>query len=88
MSTHDDNTKMLINMLERQGEIKNAIGRVEENLKEHMRRTANVEGQIAVLWSKHGENSMKIAKAQGAIALLSLLSLVAGLTISISKILS
>lgn len=79
---------MLIKIIEKQGELAGALGRVEENLGEHMRRTSNLEGQVESLWKANEKATLSIAKAQGAIALLSLISLIVGLVAAFARIFS
>jgi len=78
----------LIKLLESQGRIEGTIIRMEENLKEHMRRTANVEGRSEKAFDQIEKLQLQIAKAQGAIALLSLLSIVFGLALAYVRITS
>ena len=79
--------KVLLEILQNQAKLDACLARVEENLKEHMRRTHNVEGVNLALQEHVNELKIKMAKAQGAIALLSLLSVVFGLALTISKLL-
>jgi len=78
----------LIKLLESQGRIEGTIIRMEENLKEHMRRTANVEGRSEKASEQIEKLQLQIAKAQGAIALLSLLSIIFGLALAYVRITS
>lgn len=64
--------EMLIKLIEQQGAINARLTAIETSLVEHMRRTA-------VLETKHEINEKAIYRAQGAIALLSLISIVVGI---------
>lgn len=76
----------LIKIIEQQGEIKASLAAVEVNLREHMRRTDNVEGRTETLFELHSKNKAKIDMALGAIGLVSFLGLCLTIYVNFLKI--
>jgi len=79
---------LLLKLLEQQAGIRESVARIEENLEEHMRRTANLEGRTDQLQLLHSKNKSSIDMAVGAIALLSVISAVLSILIGLGKILA
>lgn len=84
--------KYLIKLLEQQGEIKEGLRRIEDDVKEHMRRTANLEGRVEVLNEKDSQLEIKltqhISRVNGAGILFGILCSAVALFATIAKLLN
>lgn len=80
----------LMKLIEQQGEIKQTLVRIEADVKEHIRRTANLEGRVEILTEKDSQLELAltrhVARVNGAGIFLGLLATVVSLTLGALKI--
>lgn len=78
--------KTLLQLVESQGRIHGALERIESDVREHMRRTANLEGRVETLMQRDAELEIQItnvsSRLKGAGVLFGILATIAGLLLA------